>query len=67
MSIESRRKAQGMTRRALADAIGTYEKVVIRWEASKTSPDEKFLRRMSMVFGCPVDELRFETLGEQKR
>lgn len=56
-----------MTRRALADAIGTYEKVVIRWEASKTSPDEKFLRRMSMVFGCPVDELRFETLGEQKR
>lgn len=60
MSIESRRKAAGMTRRALADAIGATEKSVSRWESGKNPPEEKFIRRLAMIFSCPVDELTLE-------
>lgn len=63
MSIESRRKAAGMTRRALADAIGATERMVGEWEEAKHMPKkEEYIRRMAMVFGCPVDELKFEML-----
>lgn len=60
MSIESRRKAAGMTRRALADAIGATEQALVRWEAGKNPPSKKFVQRLAMVFECSVDELELE-------
>lgn len=52
-----------MTRRALADAIGATERMVGEWEEAKHMPKkEEYIRRMAMVFGCTVDELRFEML-----
>ncbi len=66
MSIESHRGALGMSKKALAEAIGSTVRSVYHWEAGKRSPDKKFVQRMARVFGCSMDELTSEILDDRR-
>jgi transcriptional regulator with XRE-family HTH domain len=58
------RKAHGLTRKALADALGVTEVTVGRWENGKRGVSKTFLPVIEQTCGIgAADILRFEREG----
>lgn len=57
MLIEQKRKERNMTQQELADAIGTRQNNISRYERSERTPDLRTLKALAKVFGCSIDEL----------
>lgn len=53
------RKNRGWSQRELADALGTTQHNVSRWEAGQTTPGPYFRAKLCTLFGLPALELLF--------
>ena len=51
------RKQNGMTQKALAEALGVTDKAVSKWETGDAMPETSLLLPISRIFGVTVDEL----------
>ena len=51
------RKAAGMTQAGLAETLGVSSKAVSKWENGAAKPGTETLRKLSALFGVPVEEL----------
>lgn len=55
--IAQRRIALGMTQQQLADAVGSTQQMVARWERGQRDPRSKTLLKLSEALNCPINEL----------
>ena len=55
--IRQKRKDRGVTQQQLADAIGSTQASIARWETGKANPDTASLKKLALYFGCRIDEL----------
>ncbi|HEU5380415.1 MAG TPA: helix-turn-helix transcriptional regulator [Ktedonobacteraceae bacterium] len=51
------RKSRGWSQQELADALGTTQHNVSRWEAGLTTPGPYFRTKLCELFGMPIQEL----------
>ena len=59
--IDELRRIQGLSRRALADAVGVNEAQVSRWIAGKTAPGVGSIVKLARALGVSVDVLLHDT------
>lgn len=57
MTIKNHREKLQMTQSDLAEAVGTTQAVVSRWESGAAEPSIASLRKLSQVFGCSLDDI----------
>lgn len=57
MTIKNHREKLQMTQSDLAEAVGTTQAVVSRWESGAAEPSIASLRKLSQVFGCGLDDI----------
>lgn len=55
--IAQRRIALGMTQKQLAEAIGTTQAMIARWETGKHTPSGAALLKLTDALYCTMDEL----------
>ncbi|MCH5186797.1 MAG: helix-turn-helix transcriptional regulator [Oscillospiraceae bacterium] len=55
--IERIRKKQNMTQIELAKHMGVTQANVSQWESNVAKPRAENLIKMSVLFGCTIDEL----------
>jgi DNA-binding XRE family transcriptional regulator len=55
--ITAARKRNKLTQMQLAEAIGTNQRVVSRWENGLSKPSAEFLSKMAGVLHCKIDDL----------
>ena len=61
------RKAAGLTQAALAERLGIGSKAVSKWESGASKPTTDMIRKLSALFGIPVEELlRLRDGGQPK-
>lgn len=53
-NISVARKAQGLTQRELAEAVGTEGFAVSRWERGSVSPSATYLAAMADALDCDI-------------
>lgn len=56
-TIRTLREQQGLTQRALAEAVGVTDKAVSNWELGQSYPDFQRLVLLSDYYGIGLDEL----------
>ena len=56
-TIRTLREQQGLTQRALAEAVGVTDKAVSKWELGQSYPDFQRLVLLSDYYGIGLDEL----------
>lgn len=57
-SIESRRKAMGLTQQQLADMVGVHYTRVTAWESDDgATPNAENIFRLAEVLGCTPNDL----------
>ena len=56
-TIKNHREKLAMTQSDLAEAIGTTQAMVSRWESGFTTPSIESLRKLSQVFNCSLDDI----------
>jgi DNA-binding transcriptional regulator YiaG len=61
-ALKQVRQALGMTQREFADALGTYQKTIVRWEKGETKPmfsvsQVKALQRQMEKIGLSLQDL----------
>lgn len=59
-NIRIKRERQGLTQKALAEAIGSGENTVAGWEKDKNAPPGDKVVRMAILFKCTTDEILLE-------
>ncbi len=59
------RKKSGLTQSEVAEELGVSRQAVSRWETGEISPSVENLRRLSKLYGVPMDELVNGTAPEQ--
>lgn len=55
--IAQRRIALGMTQQQLAEAIGSTQQMIAKWEMGKRDPRISSLIRLADALNCAVDDL----------
>lgn len=55
--LKAARQRAGMTQMQLAQAIGCYQKDVVRWELGKVEPGVLTVKKMAQALGCKMDDL----------
>lgn len=55
INIAACRANTGLTQREFAEKIGVSLATITNWEASKTEPDVRQLRKISEISGIPMD------------
>ena len=55
--IRKIRIEKGFTQDSLANKIGVDRSTVAKWEANKSTPEIKRLKKLAEIFGCTIDEL----------
>ena len=56
-SIKTRRVKLGLTQTDLALKLNVSFQTVSKWEKDINEPDVKTLKKLSLIFGCSIDEL----------
>ena len=64
--IAQRRIALGMTQQQLAEAIGSAQQTIAKWELGKRDPRISSLLRLAEALNCTVDDL-IQTNKEDKK
>lgn len=59
------RKKSGLTQAEVAEELGVSRQAVSRWETGEISPSVENLRRLSKLYGVPMDDLANGTAPEQ--
>lgn len=54
-NLKTIRMTRGMSQKQLADMLGVNRTTVTRWETSGRFPRADKLRKISEIFGCPID------------
>ncbi len=57
MSFKACRVKAGFTQQQVADELNTSRVTVSRWESGIYESDHETLRRLSVLYGCTVDDL----------
>lgn len=55
--IKELRKANNVSQKKLADAVGVDKRAVIFWEQGVNEPKATYIRNMALFFGCSADYL----------
>ena len=55
--IAERRKAKGLTQKALAEQLGVTNKAVSKWETGQGMPDISMVTELSRILEISADEL----------
>lgn len=55
--IAAARKRKGMTQAQLADAVGTNQRAVSRWETGTVRPSAEYLGKIAKALDCKIDGL----------
>ena len=55
--IKELRKANKVSQKKLADAVGVDKRAVIFWEQGVNEPKATYIRNMALFFGCSADYL----------
>ncbi len=55
--IKELRKANNISQKKLADAVGVDKRAVIFWEQGVNEPKATYIRNMALFFGCSADYL----------
>lgn len=56
-TIRTLREQQGLTQRALAEAVGVTDKAVSKWESGRGLPDISLIESLAAALGVSVAEL----------
>lgn len=56
-TIRTLREQQGLTQRALAEAVGVTDKAVSKWESGRGLPDTSLIESLAAALGVSVAEL----------
>lgn len=51
------RKAKGFTQMEVAEELGLSRQAISRWESGQAFPSTENLKKLSVLYGVPVDEL----------
>ena len=65
-NLQHLRAARGMTQEQLATLVGVSLQSIDRWESERARPDMDKLLRLTMIFGCTLDELVAGDLTEDE-
>ena len=60
--LKSKRNQRGWTQEELSDRLKISRPTISSWEGDKTLPDISNLLKMSLLFGCTLDELLREEI-----
>jgi|CXWL01.1.fsa_nt_gi transcriptional regulator with XRE-family HTH domain len=52
------RSSKNLSKKAIADAVGTTEQVVESWEKNESSPRDKYLHRLAAIMETSPETLR---------
>ena len=55
--IKELRKANNVSQKKLAEAIGVDKRAVIYWEQEVNEPKATYIKNMAVFFGCSADYL----------
>ena len=55
--IAAARKRKGMTQAELAEAVGTNQRAVSRWETGAVAPGAEYLGKIAKALDCRTDDL----------
>ena len=55
--IAERRKAKGLTQKALAEQLGVTNKAVSKWERNLSCPDVNSIPKLAEILGVSMEEL----------
>ena len=55
--IKELRKANNVSQKKLAEAIGVDKRAVIYWEQEANEPKATYIKNMAVFFGCSADYL----------
>ena len=55
--IELRRKEKGMLQDDLAEKLGITKQAICNWEKGRTEPNIGYLKRLSQIFNCTIEDL----------
>ena len=57
MNIKSIRESRNLTQDDLAKMLGKNRSTISMWESGRSNPRADALIKLSMIFGCTIDEL----------
>lgn len=56
-NLKALRKSLGLTQQEVADALGTTQQSITRWEAGRSEPNIFWLKALSTFFRVSIDTL----------
>lgn len=57
MKIKEKRRELRLTQVMLSERLGVCQSTVAMWEAGHSNPTLNNLKKMALIFKCPVDDL----------